>query len=51
LTELHAIIRRMYGKNLSTIRTFCHDDAYKLRVSRRSFREKKKRRLSLYMLW
>ena len=22
----------MYDKNLSTIRTFCHDDAYKLRV-------------------
>ena len=29
MPELHAIIRRMYGKNLSTIQTFCHDDAYK----------------------
>ena len=35
---LHAIINGMYGKNLSTLHTFCHDDIYKLRLCRRSFR-------------
>ena len=42
MPQLHAIIHGTYGKNLSTIRIIFQDDADKLRVSRRSFREKKR---------